>query len=132
MTFPNIWGQIGETITNIGEKAAYAQAQAAGGSMRIQPDKVDELARFFDDEAEKLENREADITMLAEVPAPGSDPVSTGSATTFGQVGAGGPNAYMENYAKLAVVFRDAANALRQSAQQVRTDDDTASLSFKS
>ncbi|MEB3367538.1 PE domain-containing protein [Saccharopolyspora mangrovi] len=130
--FPNVWGQIGETVDRIADKTAYAASQAAGGSMRIQPEKVDELARFFDDEADRLENREADITFLAEVPAAGTDPVSTGAATTFGQVGAGAPNAYMENYSKLAVVFRDAANALRQSAQQVRTDDDTASLSFKS
>lgn len=132
MTFPNIWGQIGETITNIGEKAAYAQAQSAGGSMRIQPDKVDELARFFDDEALEMERREGKIAMLADVPPPGLDPVSTGSTEIYGKVGAGNPNAYAENYQELAKVFRNAALALRASAQQVRTDDDTASLSFKS
>lgn len=132
MTFPNVWGQIAETVDRIADKQAYAAMQAAGGSMRIQPDKVDEIARFFDDEADKLENREVDVTMLAEVQAPGTDPVSTNAATTYGKVGAGAPNAYMENYSKLAVVFRDAANALRQSAQQVRSDDDTAALSFKS
>lgn len=130
--FPNVWGQIAQTVGNMADKAAYAASQAAGGSMRIQPDKVDEIARFFDDEAEKMEAREVDLMRLGEVSAGGGDPVSTKAATVYGQIGAGGPTAYMENYAKLARVFRDAATALRQSAQQVRTDDDTASLSFKS
>ncbi len=129
--FPNIWGQITETVDRIADNAAYAAWQSAGGSMRIQPEKVDELARFFDDEALAMENRELEIAMLADVPAPGTDPVSTNATVVYGQVGAGDKTAYMENYRELAKVFRNSAIALRESAQQVRTDDDTASLSFK-
>lgn len=132
MTFPNVWGRIAETVDRMADNAAYAASQSAGGSMRIQPEKVDELARFFEDEALMMEKREAKIAMLADVPAPGTDPVSTSATTIYGQVGAGDKTAYMENYRQLATVFKDAATALRQSAQQVRTDDDTAALSFKS
>lgn len=129
--FPNIWGQITETVDRMADNAAYAASQAAGGSMRIQPERVDELARFFEDEASAMEIREAKIGMLAEVSAPGTDPVSQNATVVYGQVGAGDKTAYMENYKELAKVFKNAAIALRESAQQVRTDDDTASLSFK-
>lgn len=130
--FPNVFAQVGETISRIADTQAYAAAQAAGGSMRIQPEKVDELARFFEDEAKEMEARERQLGRLADVPSAGSDPVSTNATPIYGQVASGGPTAYAENYHKLATVFKDAATALRASAKQVRSDDDTASLSFKS
>lgn len=132
MTFPNFWGQITETVDRIADNVAYAAAQDAGGSMRIEPDKVDELARFFEEEAEKMEMREQDVALLADVPAPGVDPVSTGAVATYAKVAVGSPTAYMENYQQLATVFKDAANALRESSRQVRTDDDTSAHSIKS
>lgn len=124
--FPNVWGQIAETVDRMADNAAYAASQGAGGTMQIQPDKVDEIARFFRDEAAKLEDREADLMELANVQPPGTDPVSTEAAAKYGQVASGDPRAYMHNYAALTRVFKDAADALSNSARQVRTDDDTA------
>ncbi|TDC87337.1 PE domain-containing protein [Saccharopolyspora aridisoli] len=124
--FPNVWGQITETVDRIADKQAYAASQSAGGSMQIDPDKVDEIARFFADEADKMEAREVDMMELANVQAPGADPVSTDAAAKYGQVAAGDPRAYMHNYAALTKVFREAAEALSSSARQTRTDDDTA------
>lgn len=107
-------------------KQQLAQAQSAGTFMRVDPEHVEDLANFFDREAEALEQREFDVLLLNEVEPPGTDPVSQGAANIFAQVGAGGVSAYYENYMKLAKVFHDTANSLRDSAKQTRNSDQDA------
>lgn len=107
-------------------KQQLAQAQSAGTSMRVDPEHVDKLAAFFQDEAEALENRAYDVQMLAEVAPPGTDPVSTQAAKVYGQVAGGGGSSYLENYMKLAQVLHDTANSLRDNAKQTRTSEQNA------
>lgn len=130
--FPNVWGQIAETVDRMADKAALAQAQSAGGAMRIEPDQVDEVARFFEDEARAMEARQREVNYLSRVKAPGKDPVSIQAANKYGQVGAGNDQAYADNYLKLAKVFKDTAANLRASAQQTRTDDQNSADGLKS
>ncbi|MEV4729038.1 hypothetical protein [Saccharopolyspora sp. NPDC049426] len=133
MTFPNsFWGTIGETFDRMADKAALAASQSAGGSMRIEPDKVDELASFFEAEALAMERREQEVYELSQVPTAGKDPVSVRSASTYGQVADGDEQAYLNNYRKLASVFKDTAANLRASATQTRTNDQDSADSFRS
>ncbi|TDD85663.1 hypothetical protein E1202_20470 [Saccharopolyspora karakumensis] len=132
MTFPNIWSGLVETVDRMADKAALAQSQSAGGSMRIEPDKVDELASFFEAEALAMEAREADVFELATVPTAGKDPVSVSAASTYGQVAEGDEQAYLTNYRKLARVFKDTAANLRASATQTRTNDQDSADSLRS
>lgn len=105
------------------KKAELAAAQSANTQMVVDPAEVDDLAKFFEDEAEALASRSGDVQNLGSVPAPGADPVSERSAEIHGQVGTGDDQAYSINYMKLAKVFRDTAASLRSSAKQTRTSD---------
>jgi hypothetical protein len=113
------------------KKAELAHAMTAGTTMRVDPAEVDALAKFFEDEAQGLEDRAFDVQELGAVEPPGSDPVSTKAAPVYGQVGAGSDRAYFENYMMLARVFRDTAANLRASAQQTRTDEQNAESNFR-
>lgn len=130
MTFPNVWGKIGETVDRMADNAALAGAQSAGGTMYIEPDKVDEVAAFFRHEAQAMRDRSGDIFDLGMIEPPGTDPVSTKAATALGQVAQGGPAAYMENYEKLAELFDNVAANLTGTAKQVRTTDDDSAASL--
>ncbi|MGP4020028.1 hypothetical protein [Saccharopolyspora sp. 5N708] len=114
------------TITRAQDMAAFAAAQHANGTMRIDVDQVDKLAQFFKDEADAMEEREQDLYELANVSAPGSDPVSTQAAMQYGQVAVGDQRAYLDNYKRLAKIFRDTALELESVAKQTRTDDQNA------
>jgi hypothetical protein len=112
-------------------KAELAQAVSSGSQMRVDPAEVDALARFFEDEAQRLEGRERAVTELATIEPPGTDPVSTQAASKYGEVASGNGQGYLENYKKLAQVFHDTAASLRTSAQQTRTNDQDAADSFR-
>lgn len=114
-----------------GKKAELAQAMSASSQMRVDPAEVDNLAKFFEDEAQGLEDRGFDLEKIYSISAPGNDPVSTQAAQVYGQVGAGDDRAYFENYMKLAQVFRQTADSLRASAKQTRSDDQDAAESLK-
>ncbi|MEU5845466.1 hypothetical protein [Saccharopolyspora shandongensis] len=124
-------GAFASTTARAADKAAFARSQDAGGMMRVDPDKVDEVARFFEDEAQAMQDRVLDIQQLASVEPPGLDPVSSQAAPVYSQVAAGSGSGYMENYLGLAEVFAQTAANLRASAQQTRTDDQNAADSFR-
>ena len=113
------------------KKAQLAQTMSAGTQMRVDPVEVENLAKFFDDEAEGLWDRLMDVQSLADVEAPGTDPVSIGAADAYGKVGAGDTRAYGDNYRQLIKVFRDTANSLRSNAKQTRTDDQDSADALK-
>ncbi|WP_433869386.1 hypothetical protein [Saccharopolyspora sp. CA-218241] len=122
--------QVGRIVAGAARKAELASAINAGSAMRVEPDQVDELARFFESKATEMNDRSYDVQMLAYVSAPGTDPVSSQVVDAYGKVGAGDSNAYYENYIKLAEVFTNTAANLRASAAQVRTNDQDAADSF--
>ena len=139
---PSMWGgapatqgqnsQAVQAVQNrANAKQQLAEAQSAGSFMHVDPEHVDDLANFFDREAEALEQRDFDVLLLNAVEPPGTDPVSQGATNIFAQVAAGGGSAYYENYMKLAKVFRDTANSLRDSAKQTRTSDQDAADTFR-
>lgn len=113
------------------KKAELAQSMSAGTQMRVDPAEADNLAQFFEDEAQGLDDRSYDVQELSLVSAPGGDPVSSGVAQAYGQVAAGDARAYFDNYMKLAQVFRDTANSLRAFAKQTRTDDQDSADALK-
>ncbi|MFD0487145.1 hypothetical protein ACFQ0O_09020 [Saccharopolyspora spinosporotrichia] len=119
------------TMARAASKADAAQKIAAGATMRVEPDQVDKLAQFFEDEAEKMTEREGDLNRLSMIKPPGKDPVSTRAVAEYEKVGAGDDSAYLDNYQKLAKVFRETAANLRASAQQTRLDDQNAEDSFR-
>lgn len=130
MTFPNIWGRIGETIDRMADTVAYAASQNAGGSMTVEPDKVDEIARFFRDKAQILNDRSLDVQDMGALEQAGGDPVSKGSTNAYGKVVLSEGDGYFASYRELAKVLQDAADALEQGARQWRVDDDNAATSF--
>lgn len=113
------------------KKAELAQSMSAGTQMRVDPAEVDNLAKFFNDEADELYRRLRDVRQLGQVTAPGTDPVSTGAAQAYGKVGSGDQRAYEDNYLKLIDVFKKTAESLQASAKQTRTDDQDAADAFK-
>lgn len=119
-------GKMMNAVSRASDNAALAAAQQADGTMRVDPDQVDKLAKFFRDEAEALRVRRRDITELGTVDPPGTDPVSTQASEKYGQVASGNPQAYLDNYLKLADAFDDTAQNLESSVQQWRTNDDDA------
>ena len=119
------------TMARAARKAELAQAASSGMSMRVEPDQVDKLAQFFEDEAQKITDRALDRGEVFIVsPLAGDDPVSTQAADQYVQVASGGSNSYLDNFQKLAEVFSNTAANLRASAQQVRTNDQDAADSF--
>ncbi|MGI8307272.1 hypothetical protein [Saccharopolyspora hattusasensis] len=123
-------GALASTLARAADKAALAQSQSAGGAMRIDPDKVDEIAGFFEAEAVELRKRQRNIFDLSTVESPGGDPVSTQASVRYGEVAAGDDRAYLDNYLKLAEAFDGTAANLRASAKQTRTDDQNSADSF--
>lgn len=113
------------------KKAELAQTMSAGTQMRVDPAEVEDLAKFFEDEAQGLANRNADVRLLGYVEAPGTDPVSIGASDAYGRVGAGDDRAYGDNYLKLIDVFKKTAESLRASAKQTRTDDQDSADALK-
>lgn len=128
--FPNVWGQITETIDRMQDNIALANAQNAGGAMNVEPDKADEIAAFFRDKATMLLDRSQDVMDLANIEPVGGDPVSTGSAEVYAKVAQGQGNGYSENYLALAKVLNNAADALEENARQWRLDDQNSADSF--
>ncbi|QIZ33832.1 hypothetical protein [Saccharopolyspora sp. ASAGF58] len=124
------WGQIGQAVDRMADNVVLAAAQNAGGAMRIDPDQVDAVANFFQDEAENMQNRADKVQKLSVLKPAGKDPVSQEATKVYRQVGAGDGQAYMENYLKLADVFHETAKNLRASAKQTRTDDQNAAESL--
>ncbi|MER7081942.1 hypothetical protein SAMN02982929_03395 [Saccharopolyspora kobensis] len=121
---------VAETLGRAQTKAALAQSQAAGGSMLVDPDQIDKLAQFFEDEAQALFDRAADVQLLADVPPAGHDPVSVNSASVYQTVAAGDDSAYIDNYLKLAEYFQNTAANLRGNARQNRIDDQNSADSL--
>ncbi|MDA3650186.1 hypothetical protein LZ318_40105 [Saccharopolyspora indica] len=124
-------GGVVNVMTRAADNAALAAAQAAGGSMLVDPDQVDKLAQFFRGEAEELRARQSENYVLASVEPPGSDPVSTQAAEKYGSVGSGNPESYLDNYLKLADLFDQVAERLEQGANQNRIDDQNAADSMR-
>ncbi|WP_344682289.1 hypothetical protein [Saccharopolyspora taberi] len=119
------------TMARAAMKAEAAQAASSGMHMLVDPDQVDKLAQFFEDEAEAIMKRARDRQeIFMELPPPAKDPVSTQVANSYVKVAAGGADSYLDNYEKLAQVFHDTAANLRASAQQTRTNDQDAAESF--
>jgi uncharacterized protein YukE len=112
-------------------KAQLAQDLSSHSMMRVDPSQVESLAKFFEDEANKLDDHLQDSQELASVTPPGQDPVSTQAATAYGTVASGSPQAYLDNVAKLQKVFEETAQNLRASAQQTRTDDENAASGLR-
>ncbi|GAA4618370.1 hypothetical protein [Saccharopolyspora hordei] len=130
---PGFTGFVGDAVnlmTRAMDNAALAQAQSAVGSMRVEPDKVDELGRFFDDEARALEKEAEKLQEVAFTSPPGSDPVSTQATMAYNQVAAGDDRSAYENLMKLAALFKKASLDLHDSARQNRLDDQNAADSF--
>ncbi|WP_017974714.1 hypothetical protein [Actinopolyspora halophila] len=132
-----VLGGLAEVATDIARisdrantKAELAQSLSSNTRMVVDPEEVDDLAKFFEEKAEELLDRRTDLQELANVPPPGTDPVSTGAASLHGQVASGDDQSYMPNYLKLAQVFNDTAASLRSNAKQTRTDDENAADSF--
>ncbi|MER7014144.1 hypothetical protein ABT324_22210 [Saccharopolyspora sp. NPDC000359] len=123
-------GAIAESFARAESKAALAQSQAAGGSMMIDPDQVDNLARFFREEAQNMLDRRDAVAELALVNPAGGDPVSTQVAPVYSQVAAGGGGGYLENYEKLAEFFFATAEKLTESAGLQRTNDQNSAESI--
>lgn len=115
--------QMQEIQDRAAKKAELAQATQGSTQMIVDPDKVDDLAGFFEGKAVELYDRLFKVRELSAVEAPGSDPTSVQVAEVFRQVGAGDDQAYYDNYLKLIDVFKDTAANLRASAQQTRTDE---------
>jgi hypothetical protein len=111
-------------------KAQLAQEVGSHAQMRVDPAQVEALAKFFEDEAQKLGDRVDDLQQLATIPAPGHDPVSSRAVALYAKVAAGDPQSYLDNYNKLGQIFQDTAANLRASAQQTRTDDEHAQHGF--
>ncbi|QUH01628.1 hypothetical protein HUO13_13110 [Saccharopolyspora erythraea] len=131
MAGPVAMAQSAVTMARAARKANAAEAASAGTTMLVDPDQVDKLARFFDDEAQAILDRAMDRQeTLTLIPPPGKDPVSTQAADTYVQVATGSGDGYLENFQKLAKVFSDTAANLRASAQQTRTNDQDAAGSF--
>ncbi|WP_263248564.1 hypothetical protein [Saccharopolyspora rosea] len=120
-----------ETLQRASAKADLAKALDAGATMLVDPDKVDGLARFFEDEAKGLRKRQRDVNDLASIDPPGTDPVSTQVAAKYGEVAAGDDSAYLDNYLKLADRFDEVAANLRAHATQTRTDEQNAVEGFR-
>lgn len=121
---------VAETLGRAQTKAALAQSQAAGGSMLVDPDQIDKLAQFFEDEAQEMIGRVRHVQNLARLRPAGQDPVSTGSAQVFQTVAGGDQQAYMDNYLKLSEYFQNTAANLRANARQNRIDDQNAADGF--
>lgn len=113
------------------DKAALATALSSNSRMRVDPAQVDDLAAFFEHEAQALSDRAYDVQELASVTPPGGDPVSTNAAAVYGNVGGGGNQGYYDNYMSLAKVFTETAARLRDNARQTRTDDQNAGDNFR-
>ncbi|MDA3630217.1 hypothetical protein OU415_32645 [Saccharopolyspora sp. WRP15-2] len=128
--FMNMPAAVAETFARAETKTALAHSQAAGGSMMVDPDQIDKLAQFFDDEAQALFDRAGDVQFLADVQPPGHDPVSVKSAKVYQNVAAGDDSAYLDNYLKLAEYFQNTAANLRANAQQNRIDDQNSADSL--
>lgn len=138
---PGFLGAVGDVATKMAEtanlqntanlKAQLAQDLGSHSRMRVDPSQVDSLAKFFEDQADKLNDHLQDSQRLATVTPPGQDPVSTQAASAFGVVATGNPQSYLDNVAKLQKVFTDTAQNLRASAQQTRTDDENAASGLK-
>ncbi len=124
-------GAFVSTVARAADKTALATSQSTYGSMQIDLDKVDEIARFFEDEARGLRERQADIYNLSTITAPGTDPVSVQATEKYGLVAAGDESAYLENYLKLAEMFDKTAENLRASIKQSRTDQENAADAFR-
>ncbi|WP_438388253.1 hypothetical protein [Actinopolyspora saharensis] len=126
--------EVASDMQRIGErantKAELAQSLSSNTRMVVDPDEVDDLAKFFEEKAEELEDKSMTYHDLALIPAPGTDPTSEGSAKIHGQVASGDEQAFLPNHMKLAQVFKDTAESLRSSAKQTRTDDENAADSF--
>lgn len=131
MTFPNMWGKLAGTIDRMADNAALAAAQGAGGKMYIEPEKVEEAADFFLQEAETLRGRQREISYLAQVKSPGTDDVSKQLAKKYGQVAAGGAESYKDAYTDLANYLESVGNQLRASVRQNRTNDQDAADSLR-
>lgn len=129
--FPNMWGKLTETMDRMADTAALASAQNAGGRMYIEPEKVDEVANFFIQEAATLRGRAQDVFDLSQIDPPGTDDVSTQSADKYGQVAAGGANSYRDAYNDLANYLESTGNELRASAKQTRTNDQDSADSLR-
>ncbi|MGW3472398.1 hypothetical protein ACWDKQ_28905 [Saccharopolyspora sp. NPDC000995] len=123
-------GAFATTAARAADKAALAQSQAAHGSMRIDPDKVDELARFFNDEAKALEKQARKVQELAYLSPPGDDPVSVRATEKYGLVAAGDDRACYENLMTLAQFFGKTAEKLHNNASDTRTNDQNSAESF--
>lgn len=138
---PGFMSGIADVVTKMGQtanlqnaanlKAQLAQEIGTHSKMRVDPDQVDSLAKFFEDEAQSLADHLADSQQLASVPPPGGDPISTQAATAYGNVASGGPEAYLNNVTKLQQVFHSTAANLRASAQQSRSSDEDAASGLK-
>jgi len=124
-------GNVLNVTTRMADNAALAAAQDAHGQMRLDPDGMDKLARFFKDEAQALQDRLGDVQDLASVNAPGSDPVSSQAADVYGRVASGGGSGYLENYKQLIDYFSKTADKLSESARQARTNDQDSAESFR-
>lgn len=112
-------------------KAQLAQELGTHSRMRVDPEQVDSLAKFFEDEAQALADHLQDAQQLASVAAPGQDPISTQAAVAYGTVASGNSQSYLDNVAKLQQVFHDTAANLRASAQQTRTNDEDAASGLR-
>ncbi|MEV5542291.1 hypothetical protein AB0L13_36245 [Saccharopolyspora shandongensis] len=123
-------GALASTLARAADKATLAQSQSTDGSMRIDLDKVDELARFFDDEAQKMLDRADAVRDLSLVDPAGGDPVSTQTAPIYSQVASGGGSGYLENYLQLADLFAQTSATLRENTKQTRLDDQNSADSF--
>ncbi|NYH80551.1 hypothetical protein FHR84_003917 [Actinopolyspora biskrensis] len=132
-----VLGGLAEVATDIARisdrantKAELAQSLSSNTRMVVDPEEVDDLAKFFEEKAEEIESKALSYQDLALVPPPGTDPTSNGAAKIHGQVASGEEQSFFPNYMKLAQVFKDTAESLRSSAKQTRTDDENAADSF--
>ncbi|MEV0054189.1 hypothetical protein AB0H34_27245 [Saccharopolyspora shandongensis] len=123
-------GNVMNVVSRATDNAAFAAAQQANGTMRIDLDQLDKIVTFFEDEARELRERRADIADLSVVEPPGGDPVSAQVAEKYALVASGNAQAYLDNYLQLAVVLEETAENLKASVRQTRTDQQNAAEAF--
>ena len=117
-TLPGVVRGAGSAPQFAGDVGSYRR-------MRVDPAEIEVLATFFEDRASQLRDRQHEVSKLATVAPPGTDPVSVQAAAAYGQV-ATDSQGYLVNYQRLVAVLDSTAAKLRTTAAQTRAEDENA------
>ncbi|MER7014147.1 hypothetical protein ABT324_22225 [Saccharopolyspora sp. NPDC000359] len=120
-----------EVAAGAAAKAGLANEMSGKTSMRVDPERAEDLVRFFEDKVREMHERFDRARKLGNVKPSSQDPVSVQAAESYGLVGRGDEFSYFANYRKLARVLQDTADTLRSNVRQTRDDDENAAEGFR-